>query len=117
MRMIRIGLTIGLAVSSSALAHDGAMHKGKATHGTVVAVRGEQLMLTTEDGALTVTLTDKTKVERGEKEVERGELAPGTHVEVFGTKLPGGELVAQEVLLDAEGSRKDHDDDPDRHTH
>lgn len=91
-------LSVVLA-TSSAFAHDEAM-RSKATHGTIAALRGERFTLNTDDGSVEVTFTDATKVERDEKTIGRDALAPGAHVAVFGTKVPGQGLVAKEIVLD-----------------
>ncbi len=97
---LRATALILLPVTTAAYAHDGSMHPGKGTHGVVGTVAGDHLTLNTDGGQLAVTLTEKTTVERGEKVVGRDALQAGSHVEVFGTKLPGGELVAREVHVD-----------------
>lgn len=104
MRTIQlIVLSAALVLAQNALAHDQAM-QGKATHGTVTAVRDEHLTVKTESGPLEVTLTDETKIERDEKAVGREALTTGAHVAVFGTKVPGQGLVAKEIVLGEGGS-------------
>ena len=92
----------------AAYAHDETMHPGKPTHGVVDSIAGDHLTLKTDGGQVAVTLTEKTTVERGEKVVGRDALQVGRHVDVFGTKLPGGELVAREVHLDEGAAGREH---------
>jgi Domain of unknown function (DUF5666) len=107
---------IVLTGTIAAYAHDETMHAGKPTRGVVETVAGDHLTLKTDRGQVRVTLTEKTTVERGEQVVGRDALRAGTHLEVFGTKLPGGELVARDVHLEegaagsgaADGHSHDH---------
>jgi hypothetical protein len=97
-------LLASVCVCFSVEAHDARLHKGKPTTGEVVSLDEQALKLKTATGTTTVTLQEETKFERGDKTVTREELKPGQQIRVFGTKLPGGKLVAREVLLPATDS-------------
>jgi hypothetical protein len=99
-------LLASVCLCSSVEAHDARLHKGKPTTGEVVSLDEEALTLTlkTATGTTMITLQEETKFERGDKIVTREELKPGQQIRVFGTKLPGGKLVAREVLLPATDS-------------
>jgi len=93
------GLCLTLAVANAAWGHDKSGHQGKATHGRVEAVAGDRVTLRTEAGTVVVTLDESTKIARDEKTVGRDTLRPGVDVAVIGTKLPGGDVVAKEILI------------------
>jgi hypothetical protein len=99
---------IALLAAPLASAHDASLHKGKATEGEIVSIDGGKMQLKTAAGALTVTLSDKTKYEHGNQTVTKSHLKAGERVSVFGTKLATGELVAREVLISPAAS-KSHD--------
>jgi hypothetical protein len=86
------------AAAGPASAHDKSLHKGKPIEGEVLSVSPGSLELKTADGKRTVTLTDKTKIERGETHVEKTAIKPGEHVSVFGNKTEGG-IFAKEVVI------------------
>ena len=95
-----LGVAIMVLVPIVALGHETRLHRGKPTEGEVASVQGDHLSLKTAAGSVPVTLTDGTKVERESQQATRADLAPGTHVAVFGTKLPTGELVAREIVIE-----------------
>ncbi len=101
-----IGIVLGTVTAG---AHDGSMHSGKPTEGTVAVVHGDQLTLALADGQVLVMLQPTTKLEEGEQPAARDALKPGVHVEVFGTKLPDGELVAREIRIRPAGRETEHD--------
>ncbi len=82
-------------------AHDASKHKGKPTTGEIVSIAADKIELKTGSGTQTVTTTDKTIYEHGDRKAARGELKKGDHVTVFGTKLATGELVAREIIAGA----------------
>lgn len=82
-----------------AVAHDKSLHKGKPTEGQILSVQPGRFSMKTAAGEKTVTLGDKTAIEVGNKAGKGEDLRAGDHVAVFGTKLPGGEIVAKEVLV------------------
>ena len=101
-------LTI-MIFSSQAWAHDESMHKQKATHGRVTAVKGEALTLRTETGPVAIVLTDATRIEQGSEDVGRDALKSGAEVAVYGTTVPGEGLVAKEIVLEAASGESEHD--------
>ena len=92
-------LCAGFFATFVAGAHDPAKHKGKPTRGEVVSVAGDRIELKTAGGMKTVTITDKTRFERGDQPAARSDVKIGDHLTVYGTTLATGELVAREVLL------------------
>ena len=103
-------LIIALLAVSLASAHDISLHKGKATEGEIVSIATGKMELKTAAGPVTVTLNDKTKYEHGTQTVTKSHLKTGEKVAVFGTKLPTGELVAREVLINPAASDSHHDE-------
>ena len=99
-RLVLVG-ALALLAGGSAIAHEGHMHVGKQTHGTVTAITSDHFTLQTDHGAVTVTLTDHTTVEEGDRVVGREALHLGAPLSVFGTMLPGGELVATAIHVEA----------------
>lgn len=91
-----------------AYAHDQSLHKGKPTTGEVVSVADGTFQLKSESGPVKVSYSEKTKFERGDAAATKDDVRVGTHASVFGTKLPGGELVASEVLVGEVGGHGDH---------
>ena len=95
-------LLLGAALFQQNLsAHDASKHKGKGTTGEISSVTSDGLQLKTAAGVLKVTLTADTRVEHGDAPSDRSHLVKGAKVTVFGTKLPGGEIVAREVVIAA----------------
>lgn len=105
-----------------ALAHEGKKHAGTAVNGTVSAVASDHFQLTTDQGLLTVTYSAETIFEHDGKGVDSRHLAVGEHVTVHTTKLPGGNLGAEEVLIgvaldDAHGHTPHVGELPARNSH
>ena len=103
-----------VATASIAAAHEQSLHKGRATEGTVASVSANGLVLETTSGNQSVTFTDTTKVERGEKTLTKEEIRKGYHVAVFGTKLETGDLVAKEIIIHGEEG-SEHEGGPAHH--
>ena len=93
-------------------AHDQSLHKGKATEGEIVSVKPDRFVIRTEGGDKTVTLGEKTKIELGDSVGSRADLKGGARVAVFGTKLPSGQIVAKEIVVQGDDS---HRHEPSRH--
>ena len=92
-----------------ALAHEGVAHKGKPVHGTIASVAVDHFEMQTDEGPLTVTFSDQTVFEHGGSPATSAHLKTGESVEVHGTKLPGGKLGAEEVLMGTHaGSHSEH---------
>ena len=105
-----VGLSLVLFLATPVWAHDKSLHEGKGTRGRIETVTADRVTLRTDAGTVVVTLNDATKVEHDENVVARDTLRPGAQVAVFGTKLPGGEVVAKEILLETEAEpAKRHD--------
>lgn len=92
-------LFLALLMPSAGRAHDPSQHKEKGVQGKIVSIADDRIELKTSAGAKTVTISDKTKVERGSNQVTKADLKKGDQITVFGTKLATGELVAREILL------------------
>ena len=109
--MNRMLITMIAAVGMTAgglLAHDASKHKGKPVQGEVVSSAGDRFELKTETGVIPVTFSSKTKFEHGNASVDKTHVTKGTHVSVFGTKLPSGEMVAREILIGSSGDHGQH---------
>ena len=92
-------VTVALIAPVQIEAHDPAKHKGKGTAGEIVSVASDQLELKNQAGVFNITLTGDTRIEHGNAAVDKSHLLKGSKVTVFGTKLPGGELVAREIVI------------------
>lgn len=96
-------LTLGLAATALLLgctqlmAHDDKIHK--ATVGEVAAATADGLDLKTKDGIVKVKYSSKTTFELDKKPADKAGVKLGGRVGVIGSKLPTGELMANEVLL------------------
>lgn len=87
--------------AAPAFAHDPKLHKGPKVEGTVVSLKGDKLVVQTNDGPVKVALSIETSYEQGmagEKATESA-LKEGEHVMISGHKLESGELVASEVMI------------------
>jgi hypothetical protein len=94
-------ITVLLLSATPAFAHDESSHGRKPTEGVIDAVHGDHLSLRSQKGTISVVLDEKTAIEQDEKPVGRDRLEPGARVSVFGTKLPGGEIVARDIVVSA----------------
>jgi len=100
-RLFSLSIFLFFAVPVAAFAHDASMHKGKNTIGEVMSIANDKLVMKTDKGSVPVTLIADTKVELEEGQaVTKGNLKVGDHLMVTGTKLPSGELVAKEIMID-----------------
>ena len=102
--LLGLGLLLMTTATPTAWAHGGHIHHGKPTEGTIATVDGDHLTVTTVAGPVSVTLTDTTHVAVGEKDADRTALQPKARVSVFGTKLEGGELVAEDIHVEDSGA-------------
>lgn len=112
-RTVFAAATLALAclAPSPALAHDQSLHRGKATEGTIIAAAPGRFSMKTDGGERPVSYGAKTKIEVGDDAGTAADLKAGSRVAVFGTKLPGGEIVAKEIVLqkvDADESGRPH---------
>lgn len=92
-------LAASLMLASVLSAHDAKLHKGNATAGEIVSVAPANLVMKTAKGNVTVTLNKDTKFEMGNAAVDLNHFKKGDKIDVIGTKLATGELVAKEVLM------------------
>ncbi len=90
-----------LMFAAALSAHDAKLHKGNATAGEIVSVAAANLVMKTAKGNVTVTLNKDTKFEMGTAAVALKHFKKGDKINVIGTKLATGELVAKEVLMEA----------------
>jgi hypothetical protein len=100
MKQRRLTLLTGtiLALFSLPLAaHDDKIHK--ATVGLVAAATKDGLDLNTKTGMVKVKYSSKTTFELDNKPAERKNVRVGDRVGVLGSKLPSGDLMANEVIL------------------
>ena len=87
-----------LLLSSTQLsAHDDKIHK--ATIGEVAAASAGGLSLKTKDGIVKVRYSSRTTFELEKKPADKAAVKTGDRVGVIGSKLPTGELMANEVIL------------------
>jgi hypothetical protein len=78
-------------------AHDDKIHK--ATVGEVITVKADGLEMKTKDGVVRVKYSSRTTFELDKKPAEKSGVKMGDRVGVIGSKLPSGELMANEVIL------------------
>jgi len=101
-------MIVGLLAPGTVMAHDAKLHKGKATAGEIVSVADDRFEMKTGAGTTVVSFSSKTKFEHGKQKVDKTHLTNGAKVNVIGTKLPSGEIVAREVLLGGAAETTDH---------
>ena len=90
---------VALSLPFSMAAHDAKLHKGKATEGEITSVSGDSFDMKTTARTVSVTLSDKTKIEHGDATVDKTHLKAGEHVSVFGTKVSKTKISATEVVM------------------
>ena len=86
-----------LLCSLQLTAHDDKIPK--ATIGEIVTVNADGLDLKTKSGIVKVKFSSKTKFELDKKVVDKTSVRQGDRAGVIGSKLPTGELMANEVIL------------------
>jgi hypothetical protein len=95
-------LTMAIATLVSAglmLAHEARLHGANAFIGEVTSVSSKGMQLKTKNGLVTVKYSSKTKFEMNEKPSNKKALKVGDNAGVAGSKLPNGEVMANEVLI------------------
>jgi hypothetical protein len=83
-------------------AHGSEKHNGKPMEGTIVSIDRDTLVLKGLDSSLEVVVSSKTLLENhgdNSKTNKKVVLKAGQLVQVFGTKLPGGKMVAKEIIV------------------
>lgn len=83
--------------STQLSAHDDKIHK--ATIGQVTSADADGLSLKTKDGIVKVKYSSRTTFELEKKPAAKAAVKTGDRVGVIGSKLPTGELMANEVIL------------------
>ena len=96
-RQALMPLALSLIAAAGLSAHDDKIHR--ATVGEVVAANATGLTLKTKTATLQVKYSSRTAFERNRKPAARENVKVGERVGVIGSKLPGGELMANQVLL------------------
>lgn len=79
--------------------HDERLRGANGFIGEVTAVDANGFRLKTKDGVVKVNYSSKTKFEADKKPAERTAIKAGTKVGVAGSKLPSGEVMANDVLI------------------
>lgn len=90
---------VALLASSTLVAHDQRLHKGNALTGEIVSVSADGLQLKTKTDTVKVKFSSRTKFEHDKKPVDNSHVKAGDRAGVIGSKLPTGEVMANEVLL------------------
>jgi hypothetical protein len=88
-----------LASSTIASAHDERLHGANALTGEIVSTTADGLELKTKTDTVTVKFSSKTKFEHDKKEVDKTHVRKGDRAGVIGSKLPTGEVMANQVIL------------------
>ena len=101
-RLLTMALAFGALLANGLLAHDAKLHQSNATTGQVTAIAKDSFDLKTDKGNFKVTYSSTTVFQHGGTKVDPSRLTKGAKVGVIGTKLPTGELVAKEVLLNVD---------------
>jgi hypothetical protein len=81
------------------LSHEARLHGANAFIGEATAVSDTGFQLQTKTGSVKVNYSSKTKFEAHGKPSTKAELKVGGKVGVAGSKLPNGEVTANEVLI------------------
>ncbi len=96
-------VTSAFAILFSAAATTTLAHDDKRLHnaviGEILSITAEGFQLKTKTDTVTVKFSSKTKFERDKKVVGKTDVHKGEQAAVVGTKLPTGEVMANEVLL------------------
>jgi hypothetical protein len=93
-------LTVALLMSAAQLwSHDERLHGANALTGQIVAVTADGLDLKVRTETIKVKFSSKTKFEHNKKTVDKGHVKVGDRAGVVGNKLPGGEWMANQVIL------------------
>ena len=94
-----------LATSTVASAHDERLHGKNALTGEIVSSTADGLQLKTKTDTVTVKFSSKTKFEHDKKEVDKSHVRKGDRAGVIGSKLPTGEVMANQVILGLEAPK------------
>jgi hypothetical protein len=116
-RILQIGVV--LAASALAFAHEARLHGANAFIGEAVSVSANGLELKTKTGVVKINYSSKTKFEMSGKPSSKDALKAGDKVGVAGSKLPSGEVMANEVLIgytDPPAEKKEAKKDDHQHS-
>jgi hypothetical protein len=94
-----------LATSTVASAHDERLHGKNALTGEIVSSTADGFQLKTKTDTVTVKFSSKTKFEHDKKEVDKTHVQKGDRAGVIGSKLPTGEVMANQVILGLEAPK------------
>ena len=94
-----------LATSAVASAHDERLHGANAVTGQIVSTTADSLQLKTKTDTVTVKFSSRTKFEHDKKEVDKTHVRKGDRAGVIGSKLPTGEVMANQVILGLEAPK------------
>jgi hypothetical protein len=81
------------------LAHEARLHGANAFIGEVTAVAENGFQLKTKSGVVKINYSSKTKFEANSKAASKDAVKAGIKIGVAGSKLPNGEVMANEVLI------------------
>jgi hypothetical protein len=100
-RMLMIGaVTLALLVPAMMLwGHDQRLHAANAVTGEIVAADAEGMELKTKGNTVKVKFSSRTTFEHDKKAVDKSHVKVGGHAGIVGNKLPGGEWMANQVIL------------------
>jgi hypothetical protein len=100
-RILTLVLTVVALVATStvASAHDERLHGKNALTGEIVSSTGDGFELKTKTETVKVKFSSKTKFEHDKKEVDKSHVRTGDRAGVIGSKLPTGEVMANQVIL------------------
>ncbi len=99
MNRLRNVFAIALLASSLSFAHEARLHGANAFIGEVTAVADNGFQLKTKTGTLKINYSSKTKFEANSKASSKDAVKVGIEIGVAGSKLPNGEVMANEVLI------------------
>lgn len=98
-RTLKIATLSFSLVASLLFAHDERLHGANAVTGEIVTVTIDGLQLKTKTNTVKVKYSSKTKFELDKKTVDKSAVKKGDRAGVIGSKVPTGEVVANEIIL------------------
>lgn len=99
MKRILMSAVVALVSSTMLWAHDGRLHGANAVTGQIATANADGMELKTRTDTVKVKFSSKTKFEHDKKAVDKTHVKVGDRAGVVGNKLPGGEWMANEVIL------------------
>ena len=113
--LLAVALVAICLATPSASAHDQSLHKGKPTEGEIISVAPDYFVLKAVDGEKKVATSQITSIEIGDAKGSLSDLKSGARVAVFGTKLPGGRIVAKEIIVQRDGPHHENGGNHEAH--